>query len=99
MTKPTYSDFEGTRYTTDQIERRIKKAALELLDMQFLELGYNVCTKCHRNDCKPLDISHNISRKKAKEMGRVELLWDYDNMEIIGRRHHKVKDGLNLQFT
>ena len=96
--KPTYSDSDGNRYTTSQIELNIKKNALLLLDMQFLEDGYNYCERCKRNDCKPIDVSHTISRKKAKEDGCVELLWDFDNLEILGRKCHKKKDKLNLQF-
>lgn len=96
--KPTYSDSEGNRYTTTQIETRIKKAALEYLDTQFLEHGYNFCEKCKKNDCKPLDVSHTISRKKAKENGCVEVLWLFDNLEILGRKCHKIKDKLNLDF-
>jgi len=92
----TYSDSKGKRYTTPQIEQKIKKSALEVLDMQFLEFGYNFCQSCERNDCKPIDVSHTISRKKAKEDGCVEVLWDYDNLEILGRRCHKTKDKLNL---
>ena len=90
----SYSDSNGKRYTTPQIERKIKKAALELLDMQFLEFGYNFCQCCHRNDDRPIDVSHTISRKKAKEDGCVEVLWDYDNLEILGRKCHKIKDKL-----
>ena len=96
--KPTYSDSDGNRYTTSQIELNIKKNALLLLDMQFLEDGYNYCERCKRNDCKPIDVSHTISRKKAKADGCVELLWDFDNLEILGRKCHKKKDKLNLQF-
>ena len=92
----TYSDSNGNRYTTPEIEARIKKAALELLEMQFLEQGYNFCTKCKRNDDKPIDVSHTISRKQAKENGTVELLWSFDNLEILGRNCHKRKDKLNL---
>ena len=92
--KPTYSDSQGNRYTTEQIERKIKKAALELLEMQFLEYGYNFCESCKRNDDKPIDVSHTISRKKAKEDGCVEVLWSYDNLEILGRLCHKIKDKL-----
>lgn len=95
----TYSDSQGNRYTTNQIERKIRKAGLELLDIQFLEHGYNFCTKCRRNDCKPIDVSHTISRKKAKEEGCVEVLWSLDNLEILGRNCHKKKDRLNLKFT
>ena len=92
----TYSDSNGNRYTTNQIEIKIKKSALLLLDIQFLEYGYNFCTKCKRNDCKPIDVSHTISRKKAKEEGNVEVLWSLDNLEILGRKCHKIKDKLNL---
>ena len=98
MNKPTYSDSEGNRYTTSQIEHRIKKAAIEKLDIQFLEHGYNFCQKCKRNGDMPLDVSHTISRKKAKEDGNVEKLWDLDNLEILGRKCHKEKDKLNLKF-
>ena len=90
----TYSDSKGERYTTPQIERKIKKAALELLELQFIEYGYNFCQCCQRNDDKPIDVSHTISRKKAKEDGDVEVLWDYDNLEILGRKCHKIKDKL-----
>lgn len=95
----TYSDSQGNRYTTAQIERRITKAAKEMIQDQLDEHGYNFCTKCRRNDCKPIDASHNVSRKQAKEEGRVEILWDKNNLELIGRRHHQEKDGLDLKFT
>ena len=90
----TYGSSNGQRYTTEQIERKIKKAALELLEMQFIQYGYNFCEHCKRNDCKPIDVSHTVSRKKAKETGIVEVLWDYDNLEILGRRCHQIKDKL-----
>lgn len=94
--KPTYSDSQGNRYTTSQIESKIKKAGLLILELQFINDGYNYCTCCKRNDCKPVDVSHTISRKKAKEDGNVELLWDLDNLEILGRKCHKKKDKLTL---
>ena len=92
--KPTYSDSKGNRYTTEQIERKISKAGKLLLELQFIENGYNFCEKCKRNDDKPIDVSHTISRKKAKENGCVEVLWDLDNLEILGRLCHKIKDKL-----
>ena len=90
----TYSDSQGERYTTLQIERKIKKAALEVLEMQFIEYGYNFCEHCKKNTCKPIDVSHTISRKKAKEDGCVQVLWEYSNLEILGRRCHQKKDKL-----
>jgi 5-methylcytosine-specific restriction endonuclease McrA len=92
----TYSDTNGKRYTTPQIEARIKKAGLELLDSQRLEFGYNFCQRCKRNDDKPIDVSHTISRKAAKENGNVEILWDKNNLEILGRNCHVKKDRLGL---
>jgi 5-methylcytosine-specific restriction endonuclease McrA len=92
----TYSDSKDNRYTTPQIEANIKKSALLKLEIQFLEYEYNFCEQCKQNDCKPIDVSHTVSRKTAKENGTVELLWDLDNLEILGRRCHKLKDKLNL---
>lgn len=94
----TYSTSLGERLTQSQIDSRIRKAKAEKLRQQSEEHGYNFCTICRRNDCKPLDCSHNISVKKAKEEGMAELCWDLENIEIIGRAHHQVKDGLDLQF-
>ena len=97
--KPTYSDSQGNRYTTKQIETKMTFAKGLKLDEQLQEYGYNFCTVCKRNDCKPIDCSHNISVKDAKESGQSELCWDLDNITITGRNCHKKKDGLNLQFN
>ena len=96
MNNPHYKDSSGSSWTTPQVNRKSDKAAKELLELQKIEHGYNFCTKCKRNDCKPIDVSHTVSRKKAKEMGKVELLWDKSNMEILGRKCHQQKDGLWL---
>jgi 5-methylcytosine-specific restriction endonuclease McrA len=41
-------------------------------------------------------VSHTISRKAAKENGNVEMLWDKNNLEILGRNCHVKKDRLGL---
>ena len=92
----TYSDSFGNRWTTSQIDRNSAKTAKELLQEQEYEYGYNFCSKCKRNDCKPIDVSHTVSRKEAKENGCVEILWMKSNQEILGRNCHKEKDGLNI---
>lgn len=69
------------------------------LEQQEINLGYNVCEDCFRNDCKPIDVSHEISVKEAKESGKAELCWDLDNLKIRGRKCHQEKDKLNLQFN
>ena len=94
-----YFDSFGNRYTTPQIERKIAQAGKSKLLEQRFEHGYNFCESCKRNDCKPIDVSHTISRKEAKETGRVEVLWDLDNLEILCRFCHQKKDKLNLKFT
>ncbi len=92
----TYSDSQGNRYTTPQIDARIVKAGKRKLELQEIEYGYNFCQKCFRNSCKPIDVSHTISRKQAKEIGMVELCWDLGNLEILGRGCHQKKDKLTL---
>lgn len=99
MNKPTYKDSNGNRYTTEQINRKSDEAAKLKLQLQFDEHRYYFCEHCFKNDCKPIDVSHTVSRKAAKENGNVEILWDLENLEIIGRRHHQVKDGLDLKFS
>ena len=87
MNKPHYKDSQGNKYTTEQINRLSDEAAKLKLQIQFDEYRYYFCEKCGRNDCKPIDVSHTVSRKKAKENGNVEILWDLDNLEILGRKH------------
>jgi 5-methylcytosine-specific restriction endonuclease McrA len=94
MSKPTYSDSNGTKYTTEQIERKISKSAKEYIEMQFIEDGYNYCENCGQSSGTYLDVSHTISRKKAKEDGCVEVLWDWGNLEILCRKCHQIKDKL-----
>ena len=95
----TYADSLGNRHTTDQINRRSDAAAKALLAEQYAKEGYNVCTECERNDCSPIDVAHIISRKEAKEMGCVEVLWSRKNLKILGRKCHQKLDGLGLKFA
>ncbi len=92
----TYSDSEGNRYTTNQINKRSDDVARELIEEQVLEHGYNFCQECRKNTCKPIDVAHLISRKEAKEGGFVEILWSRENMKILGRECHKKIDKLTL---
>ncbi len=94
MSKPTYSDSKGNRYTTEQIDRKTTKAKDKLLENQRLEEGYNYCITCKRNDCKPITCAHLISVKEAKETGRAELCWSINNMIPEGLPCHKKRDKL-----
>jgi 5-methylcytosine-specific restriction endonuclease McrA len=93
----SYFDSNGNSYTQSQIDRKIREAGLYIIDQQFLEHGYNFCTCCKRNDDKPIDVSHIISRKEAKELRQVELSWSLDNLQVLGRKCHKKLDKLNIQ--
>jgi len=93
-----YKDSKGNRYSSAQVERRIRAAKAKLIRNQLDEFGFNFCTVCQKNSCLPLDCSHHVSVKKAKETGRVELCWDINNMAIVGRLCHKKKDT-NLIMT
>lgn len=94
MNKPTYKDSQGNRYTTEQINRKSDKASTLKLQLQFDEYRYYFCEHCKKNSCKPIDVSHTVSRKSAKENGNVEILWDLENLEILGRKCHQIKDKL-----
>jgi len=87
-----YRDSDGNKYSSSVVDRKTRKAKAERLQMQIDEIGYNVCEECNRNDCKPVDCSHDISVKWAKENGRVELCWDVKNITPTGRKCHKKKD-------
>jgi hypothetical protein len=92
-----YFDSNGNSYTQGQVNYRIEKAVSEVLELQFLNEGYNYCEKCFKSSGDWLDVSHNISRKKAKELRQVELSWSLSNMEVLCRTCHKKKDKLNIQ--
>jgi len=91
-TKNTWVGSDGTRYTSAQVERyttRAKKAYLE----NFVEdHRYPYCEDCHRNDCVPIDVSHEISVDECKKRGMVEKAWDLGNMKLRGRSCHRKHD-------
>lgn len=95
----TYQTSSGKRFTQPQIEAKIRKAKAIVLQNQLDTMGYNVCVACLRNDCKPIDCSHTISVKEAKETGRTELCWDIENIVPLGRGCHQRHDKLDLKFN
>ena len=92
MSKPTYSDSNGKRWTTEQIDRKSKKSALLLLELRYLDNGYNFCEICNRSTGTYFDVSHTESRKVSKENGRCEKCWDLDNMRVLCRSCHRKFD-------
>lgn len=94
----TYKCSNGTRVTQAQIDRNIRKAKIKLIQNCKDKYGYVFCQECKRNDCRPVDCSHNVSVGQCKKNGTTELAWDINNMKLRGRECHKLKDGLDLKF-
>jgi primosomal protein N' len=95
----SYQMSNGERVLQSTIDTRIKKAKATALKLQFEDHGYNFCEQCGRSTGMPLDCSHDISVKKAKENGQTEQCWNVGNITILCRKCHEEKDGLNFQFT
>jgi len=95
-----YFDTDGNAYTQSQVDARIRKAkeqAIEIFWDQHDRAPF--CQECFRNDCIPVDMSHNVSVQECKNTRRVELAWDVKNIVPRGRKCHQKKDGLNLIFS
>ncbi len=90
----SYSDSEGNRWTQQQIDRKVRQAKEQKLNEFFNTHGYYVCEDCCRNDCKPIDCSHDISVDKCKKDGKTELAWDVENITLRGRRCHMKHDKM-----
>ena len=90
----TYQTSNGERIKQSVIDRLIRKAKAEKLRQQFDEHGYNFCEECGISSGVYLDCSHDISVKEAKESSRTELCWDVENITILCRKHHQIKDKL-----
>ena len=90
----SYKCSDGTRLKQSVIERLITKAKKTKLENQFDEYGYNFCEECKISSSTYLDCSHDISVKKAKELGETELCFDVNNITVLCRRCHQIKDNL-----
>jgi hypothetical protein len=95
----TYRMSNGERISKKEINRRVT-AAKKVKRQQIIdEFDHLVCEECFRNDCEPVDISHNLSVDWCQKNGCAELAWDTDNMKGRGRKCHQIKDKLDLRFT
>lgn len=95
----TYRTSSGEKFTTAQVESKMRVAKAAALEKQYDEFDYNFCEECGRNASNTrLDCSHDISVKKAKENGQTEQCWNIGNITILCRGCHQKKDGLNTQF-
>lgn len=98
-----YRTSTGERVSKPEIDKRVREAKALKIQQQLDELGYNVCELaaigCEMDEgCNRLDCSHIISVKECQERGYSELAWDVNNIQILGRKCHAKRDGLDLRF-
>lgn len=95
----TYKCSNGERVTQSVIDMRVRKAKEQKLREFKEDNGYHFCEDCERNDCKPIDCSHEVSVQEAKNTGRTELCWTVSNIRLRGRKCHQRYDQLDVQFN
>lgn len=92
----TYQTSDGTRLKKSVIDSLVRKAKQQKLLQQFDEHGYNFREECKVSSGVYLDCSHDESVKSCQENGRAEKAFDTENITILCRKHHQIKDRLNL---
>lgn len=90
----SYKCSDGTRLKQSVIDRLITKAKKQKVEQQFDEFGYNFCEECQISSGTYLDCSHDVGVKKAKEIGETELCFDVNNITMLCRRCHQIRDKL-----
>jgi predicted HNH restriction endonuclease len=90
----SYKCSDGSRLKQSVIERLISKAKAQKVKQQFEDSGYNFCEQCGISNGTYIDCSHNVSVKESKETGRTELSFDVNNITMLCRNCHKIKDKL-----
>ena len=94
-----YTTYTGERISRRVLDQRIHRAKEKKIAEFLEEHGYLFCEDCKRNDCIPVECSHNISVKECIESGRVELAYDVNNITLRGRKCHRKKDNSELKFS
>jgi len=87
-------DSNGKPYDPQEVADKIRKAKAQKIQQMQDTYGYVFCEDCGRNDCLPVDCSHDLPVKKCKETRQVELAWDINNITMRGRRCHAKHDKL-----
>jgi hypothetical protein len=98
-----YRTSTGDRVSKPEIDRRVREAKALKIQQQLDEIGYNVCELaaigCEMDEsCNRLDCSHKESVDSCQKSGYSELAWDVNNIQILGRKCHARRDGLDLRF-
>ena len=90
----TYYDSLGNAYTQAEVNYNIREAKKIKIEQFREEHGYLFCEDCGVNEQNSfkLDCSHEISVKKCKEMKKIELAWDTNNIKLRCRECHLEHD-------
>lgn len=88
-----YRTSTGEKIAKSTIDSRIRKAKAEKLEQFYEEHGYYFCEDCEKNDCVPIDCSHDLSVDQCQKQGRTELAWNVGNLTLRGRRCHVAHDA------
>jgi hypothetical protein len=83
---------DGERITRATFDRRIAQAKEQKLAEHFEKYGYFFCEDCKKNDCKPIDCSHDIPVSECIKSGTPELAYDVNNITLRGRKCHNKHD-------
>jgi len=95
----SYRTSSGERIPKSTIDSRVSYSKKQKRKIQFLEHGFNFCENCGINDRQTIiDVSHNISVDECQKSGRSELAWDLDNLTMLCRNCHQLKDKLFLDY-
>jgi hypothetical protein len=92
-----YKTSSGERVLKSVVDTKVRQAKAVKKENFLDEYGYMFCEECGKNDCKPIDMSHDISVKQCQEEGRTELAWDVNNITLRGRKCHELHDRNGLR--
>jgi hypothetical protein len=93
----SFTDSRGRKFQKEQIDRMVNDAKRKRMHIQIKDHGYNFCEDCERNDCKPVDMSHDISVDQCQKDPNIplELAWSVGNITPRGRKCHIKHDSIS----
>jgi hypothetical protein len=79
---------DGSKISRSVFDKRISNAKKLKLEQFFEANGYYYCEECVKNECKPIDCSHDVPVSECIKRGTPELAYDVDNITLRGRKCH-----------
>ena len=88
----TYELSDGSRIKKSIVDRLVKECKDRVSQSFINEHDYLVCEDCRRNDCQPVERSHNISVDMCQKLGITEYAYADENITHRGQPCHKIYD-------